>query len=66
MTQEQIIAVGRALLPYLRNDLTDVELGMAAHDAAAAVKASSVCPHCARAASEPAKHEAQRQSKDQI
>jgi hypothetical protein len=37
MTTEQIIEVGKALLPYLRNDLTSAELGTAAHDAAAAL-----------------------------
>lgn len=34
-----IIAVGNAILPYLRDNLTDVELGTAAHDAVAALKA---------------------------
>lgn len=38
MTTEQIIAVGKALLPYLRNDLTAAELGTAAHDAATALR----------------------------
>lgn len=32
-----LIEIGKALLPYLRNDLTEVELGKAAHDAAAAL-----------------------------
>jgi len=32
-----IIEVGKALLPYLRADLTSDELGKAAHDAAAAL-----------------------------
>jgi len=38
LTSEQIVAVGKALLPYLRNDLTAAELGMAAHDAASALR----------------------------
>lgn len=38
MTNEQIIEVGKALLPYLRNDLSPAELGTAAHDAAAALR----------------------------
>lgn len=33
----QIIEVGRALLPYLRDNLTAEELGNAAYDAAAAL-----------------------------
>lgn len=37
MTPQQIIEVGKALLPYLRNNLTDVELGTAAHNAVAAL-----------------------------
>jgi hypothetical protein len=37
MTSEQAIEVGKALLPYLRTDLRPEELGMAAHDAAAAL-----------------------------
>lgn len=36
LTTAQIIEVGRALLPYLRNDLSSEELGRAAHDAASA------------------------------
>lgn len=32
----QIVEVGRALLPYLRDNLSSAELGAAAHDAAAA------------------------------
>lgn len=38
MTNEQVIEVGKALLPYLRNDLTPEQLGTAAHDAAAALR----------------------------
>lgn len=38
MTNEQIIEVGKALLPYLRNDLDPADLGRAAHDAAAALR----------------------------
>lgn len=37
MTSEQIIEVGKALLPYLRTDLTSEELGKAAFDAVAAL-----------------------------
>lgn len=37
LTTAQIIEVGRALLPYLRNDLSSEELGAAAHDAASAL-----------------------------
>lgn len=37
MTSEQVIEVGKALLPYLRADLSHAELGMAVHDAAAAL-----------------------------
>lgn len=37
MTPQQIIEVGKALLPYLRNDLTDIELGTAAYNAVAAL-----------------------------
>lgn len=37
MNSEQVIEVGKALLPYLRTDLKPEELGMAAHDAAAAL-----------------------------
>lgn len=33
----QITEVGKALLPYLRNDLTNLELASAAHDAACAI-----------------------------
>ncbi len=36
MTSEQIIEIGKTLLPYLRADLRPEELGMAAHDAMAA------------------------------
>lgn len=38
MTTEQIVEIGRALLPYLRTDLTAAELGTAAHDAGAALR----------------------------
>lgn len=38
MTTAQIIEFGKALLPYLRNDLKPEELGMAAHDAAVALR----------------------------
>jgi hypothetical protein len=34
VTTEEIIEVGKALLPYLRNDLSHEELGAASHDAA--------------------------------
>jgi len=44
MTTEQIIEVGKALLPYLRSDLRPEELGTAAHDAAAALRRSSGLP----------------------
>lgn len=37
MSQDQIVEVGKALLPYLRADLKPEELGMAAHDAYAAL-----------------------------
>ena len=37
LTSEQLVAVGKALLPYLRNDLSASEIGMAAHDAASAL-----------------------------
>lgn len=37
MTTEQVIEVGKALLPYLRTDLRPEELGMAAHDAVSAL-----------------------------
>lgn len=37
MSEDQIREVGKALLPYLRDDLTDVELGTACHDAVAAL-----------------------------
>jgi hypothetical protein len=36
LTTAQIIEVGKALLPYLRADLSSEELGQAAHDAASA------------------------------
>lgn len=37
LTTAQIIEVGRALLPFVRHDLSAAELGTAAHDAAAAL-----------------------------
>lgn len=37
MSSEEIIEVGKALLPYLRKNITNVELGHAAHDAVAAL-----------------------------
>jgi len=37
LTTAQIIEVGKALLPYMRKDLSATELGTAAHDAAAAL-----------------------------
>lgn len=49
LTQREVIEVGKALLPYLRNDLTPAELGYAAHDAAAALKrAASGALYCDR------------------
>jgi hypothetical protein len=36
LSTEQIIEVGKALLPYLRDNLSSAELGHAAHDVAAA------------------------------
>lgn len=40
MNQSQLIEVGKALLPYLRGDLSAQELGAAAHNAAAALSRS--------------------------
>ncbi len=40
-TYEQIVAVGRALLPYLRDGLSNVELASAVHDAVAALAQKS-------------------------
>lgn len=37
LSTAQIIEIGKALLPYLRTDLSAEELGTAAHDAAAAL-----------------------------
>lgn len=37
MSQDQIVEIGKALLPYLRADLKPEELGTAAHDAFAAL-----------------------------
>lgn len=44
MTNEQVIEVGKALLPYLRTDLRPEELGTAAHDAAAALRRANGIP----------------------
>jgi len=38
MSEQEIIEVGKALLPYFRDDLSAAELGTAAHDAVAALK----------------------------
>lgn len=46
LTQREVIEVGKALLPYLRNDLTPAELGYAAHDAAAALKRAASDDFC--------------------
>lgn len=43
-TTKQIIEVGKALLPYLRTDLSPEELGTAAHDAAAALRKANGMP----------------------
>lgn len=40
-TQNHIVAVGKALLPYLRDNLSAVELGFAAHDATAGLRKAS-------------------------
>jgi hypothetical protein len=41
MNTNQIVEVGKALLPYLREGLTASELGAAAHNAAAAIARST-------------------------
>ncbi len=43
-TTAQIIEVGKALLPYLRSDIAPEELGMAAHDATAALRRANGLP----------------------
>lgn len=45
MTNEQVIEVGKALLPYLRADLKPEDLGTAAHDAAVALRKAAGFSH---------------------